>query len=464
MITGLVLFAGGTRYLLLLMPASFLQAANSMIAFQGAEVSLGASFSESLLQTWSLDGGPPFGFLFAYLSGIGRPLVMAHAGLNILNIVLLLLFWQIAAHPRRPWSFAVLAVLLALWGLTWETTYVLVVVGILLAAGCQFWRDRSFPTGAFRQALIAVLVSLPVVLVQGGLLTELARQLLFGASAAGPGAAFGAQAAGFSLRWPPAIVSAHLGPLPVTSLQALVLALFELGPVILFTPWITTWSWRRFRQGEWIFGALILSAWVGFAIPLLLRYQSDTDISRISEHSMLVWVILLGAILWDRSVRWAPILPYAAGLGLGLMAFSGAVLFGSALTASPYTILSNNFDPLDARISQTVWDQLPPASEVFDAESWRATTLTGRLTRAVSGDLSFANQDNPQWEALRAAPSLAGFLEAGYSFVYVDEYWWRLIGETGRGALDDPCVAIAAAYEDPTEGRFRRLLDLQGCR
>ncbi len=249
-IAGLVLFAGGTRYLLLLMPAGFLQSADALIAFQGSEVSLGVPFSESLLQTWPLDGGPPYSFLFAYLSGIGRPLVMAHAGLNILNMVLLLLFWQIAPHPQRPWSFAVLAVLLALWGLTWETTYVLILAGILLAAGYQFWRDRSLSPGPLRQVLIAALLSLPIVLVQGGLLTEIARQLFFGASAAGPGAASSAQAAGFSLRWPPALVSAHLGPLPVTSARALALALFELGPVILFTPWITAWSWRRFQAGR----------------------------------------------------------------------------------------------------------------------------------------------------------------------------------------------------------------------
>jgi hypothetical protein len=351
-----------------------------------------------------------------------------------------------------------------LWGLTWETSYVLFMGGILLAAIYQFWRDRSLPSGAFRQALMAVLLSLPIALFQGGLLTETARQLLFGAASAGPGAASSAQAAGFSLRWPPAIVSAHLGPLPVTSPRALVLALFELGPVILFTPWITPWSWRRFKGGNWLLGALLLSAWAGFAIPLLLRYQSDTDISRISEHAMLVWVILLGAMLWDPAARWAPAVRYAAGLGLGLMAFSGAVLFGSALTAGPYTMLSYKFEPLDARISQTLWDQLPAASEVFDSQSWRATALTGRLTRAVSGDLSFANPDNPQWEALRDAPSPAGFLEAGYDFVYIDEKWWRQIGETGRTALDDPCVAVLAGFEDPDEGLFRRLLDLQGCR
>ncbi len=463
-IAGLVLFAGGTRYLLLLMPAGFLQAADPLIAFQGAEVSLGAPFSESLLQTWPLDGGPPYSFLFAYLSGIGRPLVMAHAGLNILNAVLLLLFWTVAPHANRPGSALILAILLALWGLTWETTYVLILAGVLLAAGYRLWRDRALPAGAFRLALTAALLSLPIVLVQGGLLTEIARQMLFGASAAGPGAASSAQAAGFSLRWPPAIVSAHLGPLPLTSPRALALALFELGPVILFTPWITSWSWRRFRQDEWMPGALILSAWVGFAIPLLLRYQSDTDISRISEHAMLVWVILLGAMLWDRAARWAPAVQYTAGFGLGLMAFGGAVLFGSALTAGPHPILSYKFDPLDARISQAVWDQLPAGSEVFDAQGWRATALTGRLTRAVSGDLSFANPDNPQWEALREAPAPAAFLDAGYAFVYVDEKWWREIGETGRGALSDPCVAVMAAFEDPVEGLFRQLLDLQGCR
>ena len=196
-------------------------------------------------------------------------------------------------------------------------------------------------------------------LIQGGLITEIAAKFL-----SGPGG--GASAAGFGLRWPPAIVSAHLGALPITSPFGLVLAFFELGPVILFTPWITVWTWKKFREQDWLYAVLILSAWVGFIIPVFMTYQSETDIARISEHAILVWVLLLSAILWEQAGKRGPIFQYGAGISLGLMVFGGAVLFGIALTAAPYGILSYEFDPLDAQVQQASWDQLPGDSLVFE--------------------------------------------------------------------------------------------------
>ncbi len=221
------------------------------------------------------------------------------------------------------------------------------------------------------------------------------------------------------------------------------------------------WAWKKFREQEWLYAVLILSAWVGFVIPIFMTYQSETDIARISEHAILVWVLVLGAILWEQLGKIRPTFQYSAGISLGLMVFGGAVLFGIGLTAAPYGILSHEFDPLDAQVQQVSWDQLPGDSLVFDARSWRATTLTGLLTNAVTGDLSFGNIDDPNWESLREDPSLAGFRQSGFSFVYIDQGWWGKIPDSGRAGLSEACVKTVTEFEDPVTGKFRRLVDLR---
>ncbi len=455
----LLAFAGGTRYLLLLLPANFLSRLDALIDFKGAEAGIGVAFSQSLVQGWPIDGGPPIPYTFGFLSGISRPLVIAHAGLTILNAALFLLVWLLYSRPRRTASFLVLAVLLAFWGLTWETSYGLFVGGVLLAAALRR-RERPLQP-ELRLGLYAALLSVPVVLLQGGLLTELAAQYLTGLTA--PGAPGAAEVAGFGLRWPPAVISAHLGALPVDSWPALVVALFELGPVVLFTPWLTAWAWKRFRSGEWIFGALILSAWAAFALPLVVTYLSETDLPRISEYALSTWIVMLGLALWQAPARWGLPLRYTAGVSLGLMCFGGVMLAGTSLTAASQPIISYRIGALDALAHRELWDRLPPDSEVFDPQGWRATALTGRLTRSVTGDLSFGNQPSPQWLQLRKAPAVQGFLDSGYPFVYFDDGWWQGLSPEQRSELKDPCVEILGEYWDGEGTHFRRMLDLRGC-
>jgi hypothetical protein len=457
----LVIFASGTRYLLLLFPAKILQAADSLIKFQDLEASMGVTFSNSLLRNWPLDGGPPFPFTFGLLSGINRPLAMSHGGLNMMGLIILFLIWLLAQQIADRRAILILAILFAFWGLTWETSLGLIFIGLGLLTIRYLWKERSLPQGAFRASVTAALIAIPLILLQGGLPTELARKFLATNSVAGGGAQV-AQLAGFSLRWPPAIVSAHLGPLKLFSLWGLIIALFELGPVILFTPWITRWAWKRGREQDWFFSVLILSAWAGFILPILASYQSDTNIPRITEHAMLVWTLFLGFMVWETSIN--KTFRHFAQLGLGLMIIGGGILFGISLTAAPVNILSYNFDIMDAQVQRDLWDRLPEDAEIFDPAGWRATALTGRLTRKVTGDLSFGNQDRAEWEELRQSPEIDQFLAQGYPFVYVDDIWWnRVISGQARIELSQSCIQVVTEYRNIDDGRFRRMLDLRGC-
>jgi hypothetical protein len=54
-----VALASGTRFLLLLLPPSFLLQADKVVQLQGTSALIGKPFSEALISPWPVDGGPP---------------------------------------------------------------------------------------------------------------------------------------------------------------------------------------------------------------------------------------------------------------------------------------------------------------------------------------------------------------------------------------------------------------------
>lgn len=168
---GVLVFAAGTRYLLLLMPAGILLRADELITLQGTSAYIDLPFSQALLQGWTIDGGPPVPYIFGFLSGIMEPFIMFHAGPANLGVVILLLFWLIASRPKRAASLTVFVVLLAVWALAWETSYALFVLGVGVVLLIN-WRQEGWGF-LEKQWGLAVLVSTPVVLFQGGTITEI---------------------------------------------------------------------------------------------------------------------------------------------------------------------------------------------------------------------------------------------------------------------------------------------------
>jgi len=99
----------------------------------------------------------------------------------------------------------------------------------------------------FISDLVGVLgMSAVVSVVQGGFITEVVRGLLLRLQGE---ATLSANAYGFTLRWPPALLSAHLGSLSIFDLGQFVALLAELGPGLLLAPLATGYAWRRFQAG-----------------------------------------------------------------------------------------------------------------------------------------------------------------------------------------------------------------------
>lgn len=465
-VAGVLAFATGTRYLLLLLPDGLMVQIDSLIGVRSVDAVVGMPLSEAILQGIWIDDGPPAPFIYAFMNGVGWPVVMAvHAGPSSMSLVIMLMTWLLVPRLRLPAAGLVLVVLFSLWALVWESSYGLFVIASAVAGAYWLWKGRQKGEDVVKWAFVAALASVPVALLQGGTITEVARKLVFGLQDAAPLLAEEAGAVGgFSLRWPPAIYSGHLGAMSVFSPLQLLVAIFELGPVILFTPWITWWAWKRFRSGDWILGTLMLSAWIGFLMPIFFSYEYDRDIVRFTKHGLLVWTLALAIMLWERSPGWLDKIRYPAMVGLLLMVLGGLVIAGTALTAASRAVLTEEgINGLDSRIAQDVWDQLPSQSEVFDAHTWRATTITGRLTRVVMGNMSYDYAHSPQWEQLKSEPTIEGFLSNGFRYVYVDELWWHVLSPQAQQALSAPCVQVVSEHHYSEQGQFRRLIDLGGC-
>jgi hypothetical protein len=290
-------FASGTRYLLLLLSGGFLQRLDPFISLQGTSANINLPFSQALFANWTLDGGPPRPFPFAFLNGIFTPLVMAHAGSYALSVIMISLILLLAQRQQDKWAILVMAVLFAMWGLTWESSYGLFAIGVAIITLLNFCQKKFAWKELLRPEAVALALSVPMVILQGGTITEIARKMFLGSASAGIGVEGVVGSTGLSLRWPPAVFSAHLGALELNHPLAVLVAICEAGPVILLTIWISRWTMQRLKNGDWAFGALNVSAWVGLIVPLILSYQAERDISRFLGHSLLVWTLFLSLML-----------------------------------------------------------------------------------------------------------------------------------------------------------------------
>ncbi len=469
--------ASGVRYLLLMLPPGILLRADALVELQGTSALIGQPFSQALLAGWPVDGGPPVPYPFAFLNGILQPFVMAHQGPNTFSILIFVLLWLLLPRINSRASVFVLAAVFAMWALVWESSYALFALGLLGFAALHYFRTRTVNLPYLPASLAALMLSAPIVLLQGGTFTEMARGILASLGAAGVQATGGLLAAalphtgvlqaeaanilGFSLRWPPAIVSSHLGSLSLFSPIELLVALFELGPIVLFAPLLTLWAWRRAQAGEWVLGALTVAAWAGLLMPTLFAYEADRDISRLTSQALMIWGLMLVFAVADRAARWRPQVRSIGIAALVLACLGGLFVAGVQMTAASSTQLGDGFDKLDAELSAQTWGTLPVNARVFGPMG-STTILTGRLT----GQLLDEAGEGSTWDILSREPSLEKFQLHYLDYLYVDSRWWNDLPEEVRANsnLDAACVVTLAEVWDNARVNFRRLLDLSNCR
>lgn len=460
---GLFLFMGGTRYLLMLFPSSLLQSFDQAITFSGVSQDLNLPFSKILFAQWAVGGGPPQPFIYGFTNSLNAGYILNHMGEFPLTLIILGLLWYLADKYDSPKAIPMFAVLLAHLALTYESAYGLMLVSLAIIGVILFFTQRRSLPKAFWFFVAAAAISLPFAVFQGGSLFSIVQGVFEKALGGKPAVIIHPDAESvFSLQWPPAIPTSHFGPLNILSIPQLAVGLFEIGPIIFFTPVITKWAWRKFQNGEWMMGLLAISAWVGFILSMFVSYNlSERDITRFTKHALLLWNLFFIIMLLQSEKLWSRMGKSVAIVCTVLMLVSGLQntwIQNSALTRP---VLSDGIDGLDAQITNQIWGKLDQKDLVFDPGSndWRATAITGLLTAS-----SMNRQTTPLWNQLSHDPLLQGFLQNDFQYLYVDQTWWRGLTAAKRDGLLNPCIRTIAEASSDNGFLFRKLLDLGACR
>ncbi len=451
----LMVFGSGVRWLLLLAPSGWVAAASETIQLWGSGADTASNLAAALNSTWTVSGGPPVGIPFAFVNGMNEPLVLGiQAGTAPLARALLFLLLLTLRRDRSAWAMLVWTSTLALLALTWETDF-LVYGGTLLgiAVWLRFRRGGKHLGRSLKWAAASVAAAGLISLVQGGTLTEIARGAL------GWGAGNGAGLGGFSLRWPPAIISAHLGELHPERPYELMVALAEAGPVLIAIPLslilLRRSGWRRYELAT-----LAVSAPLAALIPCVVAYAVDRDITRFTTYAFVAWFVLAVPVVWilARRLRGRAILPVGI-LGGAASILGGVVIFGALLSAVGTSVFSEAIAPVDAAMTREVWGKLDPQAMVLDSHPYRAVIVTGLRTQSTTVDF----EPYPVWSTLVAQPDPAAIAAAGFRYAYVDSLWWRAMSGEEQASFGAGCVVEVASSHDEGQNGDRRLFDLQAC-
>lgn len=455
-------FAGGTRWLLLLLPQSILGIISSNITLIGSASTTASNLSDALLSNWKIDGAGPIPFPFAFYTGINQPYIMAYTGIAGTAILITLILLMTAGRWRH-WSAAVItSMLIASLAIANEVSFGLIGLGFLVVIIAWMIANHSWKLPRELWIWIAILGAAGLAaLIQGGMLTEIVRARF----RSGPDTASYFDASpGFV--WPPSIISAHLGSLSIFNLSQLIAALAEIGPVILVTPLIFIWAWKSFRLGKWFEAALIASSlWSVPALFVAFKGPLFTATPRLMSGWFFACILYSAPLLWvwlcKRSGAWQ----VTALSGGVVTTLAGLLLFGIQLAAIQKPVYSTFITPMDAQMSQNYWDKLRPHGLIFDPTVYRAPTIFGRFTKSSPSWY----QTSPEFQALVGAPDPFKIHAAGFDYMYFDSDYWDKMTPAEQALFKVECVKQVAQVngihsEKDYRKDFRRLLDIRDCK
>ncbi len=369
-----VLFGGGTRWILLLLPPGLIQILGNGLHMLGSATQSGSDLYTALINPWRVEGGGPIPFPFAFVNGIFAPMLGLGGNGSIPQMTMFLLL----ILARRRWLALpglIFGIVVASLSLTTELLFVVVWAGILLAVLIRFWLDR--PSAGSLKWLWVLVPSAILALISGGVITELIRQFLEPAKQASTGSVYMSPVA---LYWPPAFISAHLGFLSLTNPGQLLIALAEMGPALLLAPLVTWQTGKYIRSRKLLLAGFTLMAAIGFFLPLFLRFvDRERDLARVTSTSLSIWMLLGYPYIWQILQRKKGRLKYVVGAGLVMTILGGIALFTPQMVAIAQPQMSYFIQEPDARMSKAYWNKMDPDAQVLDlAYVYRPAVLFGR--------------------------------------------------------------------------------------
>ncbi|HEY3473016.1 MAG TPA: hypothetical protein VGK56_00320, partial [Anaerolineales bacterium] len=124
--------AGGTRWLLLLLPGTLLNRLSSELTLIGSGRTTAESLFEALSRSWIVAGSGPIPFPFAFVNGVNAPALMTHNGYGVLPHVILLLLLLLAGRQRTWIAGIPIVILLASLALANEVDFGILYLGVIL--------------------------------------------------------------------------------------------------------------------------------------------------------------------------------------------------------------------------------------------------------------------------------------------------------------------------------------------
>ena len=207
----MLMFAGGARWLLLLLPQPILQLISNQITLIGSASVTAPDLLRAMLSNWKIDGNGPIPFPFAFHSGVFQSYVMnGYTGISGLAFIIVLLLLLTAQRWRNPFAGVITFILISSLALANEVMFGLIGLGFVLAVIVWMISHRSWKLPSSLLRWIAVLVPVGLTaMIQGGMFTQIVRTRF----TSGPGSGGSYFDVTPNFVWPPSIISAHFGAL-----------------------------------------------------------------------------------------------------------------------------------------------------------------------------------------------------------------------------------------------------------
>ena len=416
-------FAGGARWLFLLLPLSLQRQLSSSVTLIGSGADSGPNLITTIYKYWKIEGTGPLPFPFMFGSGLDASFSLFHNGWGTSAITMTLLLVLMTGVIRsRKSAYIPVIIILAAMAFASEVTFAFIYFGLFFAV--FFWLIQKHKTEAKNLFLrlprslwlwIGIMfISGVLALLQGGMFTEIARGWIERQTSSASETYFKVS---FALGLP-TILSAHLGYLSMLNPLQWVAILGETGLTVLALPIVLKQLPRKSNEESW-FEAALLGSIIVSLLMVFVQYTGNagpTAVSRMQAHFLSILKIFAVPLVWVWLQKRGESFKIA-GLSWGFLTiFSGISLFGLQMAAMPNPIYAIYLDQLDAQMFSRQWNKLEPGTMVYDPVYPRAATIFGRPIRSSRT----MGETLPEWNMLSEDPDPFKLKAAGYDYLYVD--------------------------------------------
>lgn len=444
--------AGGTRWLLLLLPPGVIDRFDAVINRIGSGLNSGADLRTALVSPWAAQGMAPIPIPFAYTNGLIKPSILGVGWDNVTFLILMLVMF-LYNKARSIKSIVLVGILLAAMGLMDETTFAFLTGILILIHLFQLIRKSSVDKHLSRNMLIMLLVVCVVVVLQGGFFTAIANNL------------FNPNYVSYhdfyvTFNFPPRFVNPHLGELILANPTHLLVLLLECGPLLLAFPLVLVWGWKALKNRKYVEAAYIGTSILGllFIFIQIISKGINSAVNRVQNDFLEVSLLFAVPVVfyWMQNRKYGTKVALAV-LGL-LTIFGGVVVMGTELSGIQEPQLSIFVTEMDVRMMDRYWNELEEDATILDANIPRALTL---FARTGNSSIDFYETDE-NWKVLVFDPDPVKMAKAGYDYLYYDQAYWKSLTSIEQERLSADCVVMINEETEWT-GDFRILADISAC-